>query len=381
MLDRNNLLALMKTVAKADVSAPTSYSFNGESFSYEALNETLRRELKEYAGDYASYRENKNLIFSLIEETLDEILPKKVTKQYEAFAEVKTFAQGDKPIFRRQLTSNKRAKQFITRVGLAGRYEVFKLGKNEESFEVQTSAIGGAAQIGFEEFLDGRVDFAEVTRIVMEGMDDLIYEEVGKALATSINQLPPANRVVAAGFDEAAFDRLLTIASAYGEPTIYCTYEFAVKLVPADAWRYTESMKDELWRTGRLASYKGRKVVILEQGFVDETNTTKVIDPGYCWIIPSGANTKPVKIAFEGNTLVSERDNNWDWSREIQVYKKVGVVCMMTNDICSYVDTSLVGQMKTWNLSNNSIKNTVYVSNIADAKVEAPAAGGEGGQN
>ena len=374
MLDKNNLLALMKTVAKADVSAPTSYSFNGESFSYEALNETLRRELNEYAGDYASYRDNKNLIFSLIEETLDEVLPKKVTKQYEQFAEVKTFAQGDKPIFRRQLTSNKRAKQFITRVGLAGRYEVFKLGKNEESFEVQTSAIGGAAQIGFEEFLDGRVDFAEVTRIVMEGMDDLIYEEVGKALASSINQLPPANRVVTAGFDEAAFDRLLTIASAYGEPTIYCTYEFAVKLVPTEGWRYTDAMKAELWNNGRLATYKGRKVVILEQGFVDETNTTKVIDPGYCWIIPAGANTKPVKIAFEGNTLVSERDNNWDWSREIQVYKKVGVVCMMTNDICSYVDTSLLGQMTTWTLSNDAIKNTVYVENMP-AATETPADG------
>jgi hypothetical protein len=376
MLDKNNLLALMKTVAKADVSAPTSYSFNGESFSYEALNETLRRELNEYAGDYASYRDNKNLIFSLIEETLDEVLPKKVTKQYEQFAEVKTFAQGDKPIFRRQLTSNKRAKQFITRVGLAGRYEVFKLGKNEESFEVQTSAIGGAAQIGFEEFLDGRVDFAEVTRIVMEGMDDLIYEEVGKALASSINQLPPANRVVTAGFDEAAFDRLLTIASAYGEPTIYCTYEFAVKLVPTEGWMYTDAMKAELWNNGRLATYKGRKVVILEQGFVDETNTTKVIDPGYCWIIPAGANTKPVKIAFEGNTLVAERDNNWDWSREIQVYKKVGVVCMMTNDICSYVDTSLLGQMTTWTLSNDAIKNTVYVENMpAATTTETPADG------
>ena len=366
MLDKNNLLALMKTVAKADVSAPTSYSFNGESFSYEALNETLRRELNEYAGDYASYRENKNLIFSLIEETLDEVLPKKVTQQYEQFAEVKTFAQGDKPIFRRQLTSNKRAKQFITRVGLAGRYEVFKLGKNEESFEVQTSAIGGAAQIGFEEFLDGRVDFAEVTRIVMEGMDDLIYEEVGKALASSINQLPPANRVVTAGFDEAAFDRLLTIASAYGEPTIYCTYEFAVKLVPTEGWMYTDAMKAELWNNGRLATYKGRKVVILEQGFVDETNTTKVIDPGYCWIIPAGANTKPVKIAFEGNTLVAERDNNWDWSREIQVYKKVGVVCMMTNDICVYKDTSLAGKMTEWNLTNKNIKNTIEVSNLKD---------------
>ena len=371
MLDRNNLLALMKTVAKADVSAPTSYSFNGESFSYEALNETLRRELNEYAGDYASYRDNKNLIFSLIEETLDEVLPKKVTKQYEAFAEVKTFAQGDKPIFRRKLTSNKRAKQFITRVGLAGRYEVFKLGKNEESFEVQTSAIGGAAQIGFEEFLDGRVDFAEVTRIVMEGMDDLIYEEIGAALKSSINQLPPVNRVAADGFDEEAFDMLLTIASAYGEPTIYCTYEFAVKLVPTEAWRYTEAMKTELWNTGRLATYKGRKVIILDQGFVDETNTEKVIDPGYCWIIPAGANTKPVKIAFEGKTLVAERENNWDWSREIQVYKKVGVVCMMTNDICVYKDTSLAGHMKDWHLVNKDIKNTIEVSNIADAKPDA----------
>ena len=373
MLDKNNLLALMKTVAKADVSAPTSYSFNGESFSYEALNETLRRELNEYAGDYASYRDNKNLIFSLIEETLDEVLPKKVTKQYEAFAEVKTFAQGDKPIFRRKLTSNKRAKQFITRVGLAGRYEVFKLGKNEESFEVQTSAIGGAAQIGFEEFLDGRVDFAEVTRIVMEGMDDLIYEEIGAALKSSINQLPPVNRVAADGFDEEAFDMLLTIASAYGEPTIYCTYEFAVKLVPTEAWRYTEAMKTELWNTGRLATYKGRKVIILDQGFVDETNTEKVIDPGYCWIIPAGANTKPVKIAFEGNTLVAERENNWDWSREIQVYKKVGVVCMMTNDICVYKDTSLAGHMKDWHLVNKDIKNTIEVSNIADAKPDATA--------
>ena len=370
MLDKNNLLALMKTVAKADVSAPTSYSFNGENFSYEALNETLRRELNEYAGDYASYRENKNMIFSLIEETLDEILPKKVMKQYEAFAEVKTFAQGDKPIFRRKLTSNKRAKQFITRVGLAGRYEVFKLGKNEESFEVQTSAIGGAAQIGFEEFLDGRADFAEVTAIVMEGMDELVYREIGEALKASLHQLPAANRVESNGFDEPSFDRLLVIASAYGEPTIYCTYEFAVKMIPQEAWRYTEAMKDELWKTGRLANYKGKKVIIFPQGFTDETNTTKVVDPGYCWIIPSGAD-KPVKIAFEGNTIVDEYTNA-DRSREIQVYKKVGVVAMMTNDICSYIDTSLKGEMNNWYLDGVTGSVITY-----DGRLD----GHEGGSN
>ena len=360
MLDRKNLVALMKQVAKADPSAPTSYSFNGQNLSYEAMNETLRAELNELAGNYSLYRENRNLIFSMIEETLDEVLPKKVIQQYDQFAEVKTFAQGDKPVFRRPLSQRNRAKQFVTRVGLAGMYEVFKLGPAEnESFEVRTSAIDGAAQFGFEEFLDGRVDFAEVTKIIMDCMDELIYKEVAAALKASINQLPPANRVAAAGFDEAAMDRLIMIAAAYGTPTIYCTYEFAVRMIPQEAWRYTEAMKTELWNTGRLASYKGTKVVILEQGFEDETNTRKVIDPGYAWIIPTGADGKPVKIAFEGGTIVDEY-TNYDRSREIQVYKKVGVVCMLANNICAYCDTSLLGRMNTWHLDGVTGKVATY---------------------
>lgn len=131
MLDKNNLIALMKQVAKADPSAPVAYSYEGKNLSYEALNETLRNEMNELAGTYALYRENKNLIFSMIEQTLDEVLPKKVIQQYDQFAEVKTFAQGDKPIFRRPLNNRARAKQFVTRVGLAGIYEVFKLGPKE----------------------------------------------------------------------------------------------------------------------------------------------------------------------------------------------------------------------------------------------------------
>ena len=359
MLDRTNLVQLMKTVARANPTAPTAYSFNNESFSYDQLNETLRQEMKELAGTYALYRQNKDLIFSLIEETLTDILPKKVEEAYGMFAEVKTFKQGDKPIFRRKIGAKQRAKQFITRVGLSGVYEVFKLG-GVESFEVHTSAIGGAAMIELEEFLDGRVDFAEVTAIVMDGMDELVYREVGAALKGSLNQLPAANVVQSPGFDEAEFDRLIGIAASYGDPTIYCTYEFAVRMLPQEAWRYTERMKEELWNNGYFANYKGRKVIILPQGFLDETNTTKTVDPGYCWIIPSGGDSKPVKIAFEGETLVKEWENR-DWSREIQVYKKVGVVALMTNNICAYVDTSLAGNMTEWFL-NDTVKNTIEVT-------------------
>ena len=339
-LQRNELLSLMKAVAKANPSA--TYSFNGESLTYDAMNETLRNELNELAGTYSLYRENKNQVFSLIEETMNEILPTRVLERYGQFAETKTFAQGDRPVFTRR-TGHLRAKQFITRVGVAGVYEVFKLGG--ESFEVQTSAIGGAAQIGFEEFLDGRADFAEVTNIVMEGMDDLIYREIAAALMSSTNQLPAANTVVTNGFDEAGMDRLIQVASAYGKPAIYCTYEFAVKMLPAEGW-VSDAMRDTVWNQGYLGNYKGCQVIVLPQSFEDETNARKVIDPGYAWVIPAGADSKPVKIAFEGATHVRERENE-DWSRDIQVYRKVGVGVMLANNICAYVDSDLAGKLDT----------------------------------
>ena len=52
MLDKKNLVALAKTVAKADPSAPVAYSFNGENYNYDQLNEALRFEFNEYAGTY-----------------------------------------------------------------------------------------------------------------------------------------------------------------------------------------------------------------------------------------------------------------------------------------------------------------------------------------
>lgn len=349
-LDFENLFSLMKTVAKADASAPVAYSFNGKDYSYEALNTTLRQELNEIAGDYRSFRKNSADVYSLIERVVDDVLPKKVQENYQMFAEVQSVPQGDKVLFRRKLSARARAKQFVTRVGLAGVYEVWKLG-GEESFEVPTSAIGTAVQIPLEEFLDGRVDWAEMLDIVMEGMDELIYHEIGAALRASIDQLPVNNVVVSNDFDEVEFDRLLYIADAYGPSTIYCTMEFAAKMIPHDTWRYTEQMKSELWQNGRLSSYKGRSVVIMPNGLEDETNSRKTVDSSWCWILPGGG-VKPVKVVFEGDTL-SREEQNHDWSRDIHIYKKVGVAAMMTNDICVYRDTSL-GDMDITSLNYNA---------------------------
>lgn len=337
-LKYDDLVVLAKTVAKANPSSTVAYSFGEDKFSYADLCETLRTEMKDLVGSYSLWRENKNVAFKLMEETINDYLPKRVLEQYGQFAEIKTFAQGDRPVFTQRITvaSKRRAKQFITKVGLAGIYEVFKL--DGTSYEVPTSAFGGAAQIGLEEFLDGRVDFADVLEIVMEGLDEVIYLEIERALKAAVDKLQEANKHSQAGFSETEMDRLIAIADAYGQATIYCTYEFAATMIPSEGW-VSEEMKNQKWNNGYLANYKGHRVIVLPQSYEDETNTVKVIDPSYAWIIPTGGD-KPVKVAFEGSAIADEYVNK-DRSREIQVYQKVGVGAIITNNICVYQNTSL----------------------------------------
>lgn len=339
-LDKTQLIALARANAKASLNPSVAYSFNNEKLSAEALNDTFIQELNELGKTPQLFRENKNLIFTLLEVSLSEVIPAKVLSAYGQFADVKTYPQGDKAVFKVRISeaSKRRAKQFVTKVGLAGRYEVFKL--DGYTIEVPTSAYGGAARIEWEELLDGRFTMNDFYSLVLEGMDEAIYREIATALTAVVTALPAANKITnATTFDEDDFDGLLAVADAYGKSSIYCTFEFAATMLPASAWA-SDQMKTERWNNGYFTVYKGHNVIILPQSFTDTTNATKVIDPAYCYIIPNGTE-KPIKVAFEGGLQVKSFDNR-DWSTEIQCYQKVGVAAYIVNPgICVYKNTNL----------------------------------------
>ena len=338
-LQYKDLVTLAKTVLKADTSAPVAYSFNGNNYSRDDLRETLKNEIRELSGSYRLYRENKNIIFNLMEDAINEVFPQRVMKAYSMFAEMKTFKQGDKPIFTQKITaaSRRRAHQFIGKVGLNGLYEIFKL--DGQSFEVPTDAIGGAASVGWEEFLDGRVDLADVLDILLEGLDECIYMEIEKQLHGAAARVQGANKVSGGGFNENQMDRLIGIAESYGsKAVIYCTFDFAAKMVPSTGW-VSDEMRNERWDNGYLGNYKGHQVIVLPNSYEDTTNKVQVIDPSYAYIIPSGAE-KPVKIAFEGDAIANEIQN-YDHTSEIHIYKKVGVRAIFSTDICIYQNTDL----------------------------------------
>ena len=324
-------------IAAATGKIPAEYSASD-------VNETLREELKAF-NSYSYYRANKNLLFQLIEEIANVVVPKKVIAQFGAFAEVQSVNPGEKIVFK-QRTGVARGKRFVTVAGEYGTYRTFNVDSRDITMSPRVYA--GAAILELGDFLCGRVDMAELMDIIIEGLSDSIYNEVQGALkaAISAEDRPAANKAVVAGFDAKEFDKIINTVAAYGDSvTIYCTRAFATTLYNQPGWagdaNPMTALQDynDVREMGYVGRYKGTNVVLLEQSFVDETNTEKLVDDEYAYIIPAGKE-KPVKIGIEGGTLIDEFRLQ-DGSVEVQAQHMFDVAVVANNYWGIYRNTEL----------------------------------------
>ena len=325
------------------IAAATKENIPAE-YSLADVNETLREELKAF-NNYSYYRANKNVLFQLIEEIANVVVPKKVIAQFGSFAEVQTVNPGEKIVFK-QRTGVSRGKRFVTVAAEYGTYRTFNVDSRDITMSPRVYA--GAAILELGDFLCGRVDMAELMDIIIEGLSDSIYREVQGALKAAINaeDRPAANKAVVAGFDAAEFDKIINTVAAYGDSvTIYCTRAFASTLYNAPGWAGDSNpmtaLQDynDVREMGYVGRYKGNNVVLLSQSFVDETNTEKVVDDQYAYIMPAGKE-KPVKIGIEGGTLIDEQRLQ-DGSVEVQAQHMFDVAVVANNYWGIYRNTEL----------------------------------------
>lgn len=316
------------------------------NYSVESVNEAFREQLKALAPDYNAFRRNKYEVFELLQEIFDEALPKRVLQNYGSLAEIKQVGHGQKVTFKKKV-GKARAKTFVTRVGLGGVFETFRLDVSE--FEISVDTIGGAAVLDFERMVAGQEDIAEYMDVLMEGMDEEIYKMICGAINATVSALRPENTVYTnSSFNATEFDKLITTVRMYGDPVIMCTPEFA-DTIPANyvavqangqtAIRISDTDVEDMRRYGVIKMYKGCPIVVLPQSFTDETNTEKVMDPSFCYITPS-QNYKIARLVFEGGTQVDYFKNK-DRSMELSVYQKVGVAILHNNNWAIYENTSL----------------------------------------
>ena len=325
------------------IAAATKENIPAE-YSLADVNETLREELKAF-NNYSYYRANKNVLFQLIEEIANVVVPKKVIAQFGSFAEVQSVNPGEKIVFK-QRTGVSRGKRFVTVAAEYGTYRTFNVDSRDITMSPRVYA--GAAILELGDFLCGRVDMAELMDIIIEGLSDSIYREVQGALKAAIGaeDRPAANKAVVAGFDAAEFDKIINTVAAYGDSvTIYCTRAFASTLYNAPGWAGDSNpmtaLQDynDVREMGYVGRYKGNNVVLLSQSFTDETNTEKVVDDQYAYIMPAGKE-KPVKIGIEGGTLIDEQRLQ-DGSVEVQAQHMFDVAVVANNYWGIYRNTEL----------------------------------------
>lgn len=311
-----------------------------ETYELGTVDEALRGEIAKLCGSVNNFMRNRYDIYDIIITVADEVVPAKTYDVLGQFAEIKSVPQGQKALFRVNGLGRNRAKKFLTQVGLSGLYETFRL--DSSTFELGGKAIGGAASIDFERFLDGADNMADLMDIITEGLTDAVFGEVQKALVAAFNVMPDTNKSTNSTFIAKEMLRIVNVVKAYGgNAVIFATPEFVGEMGP-DAIApntYHDDDIDAIHKTGRIKIFRGTPIVEIPQSFVDENNVQTWINPQNAYILPTGKE-KVVKIVFEGNTQVWDLKNP-DNSMEIHTYKKIGTAIMTYHNWGIYQNTGI----------------------------------------
>jgi hypothetical protein len=319
-----------------------------ENYTVGTVDDALRGEIAKMCDSVNNFMRNRYDIYDIIITTADEIVPNKVIDVMGIFAEIKSVPQGQKALFKRGMVGRNRAKKFLTQVGLSGLYETFRL--DNETFELGGKAIGGAASIDFERFLDGADNMADLMDVITEGLTDAAFGEVQKCLIAAANAVgrPDANKVVENTFNGDKMFKLVSTVKAYGgSAVIFATPEFVGAMgpdaiVPVGAnyqGVYHQGDIDAIHNNGYINIFRGTPIVQIPQSFIDESNTKTWINPQFAYVLPAGKE-KVVKIVFEGNTQVWDLKNP-DNSMEIHTYKKMGAAILTHHNWGIYQNTSI----------------------------------------
>lgn len=320
-----------------------------ENYSNNQVKAAFVDGLRELAGSINDFNRNRYDIYDIVIRVAEEVVPMKVEAAIGQFAEIQNVPQGQRAVFRRKVGKN-RAKQFITRVGLSGVYETFRL--DTDTFPVEANAIGGGATIDFERMLDGVESLSDVMEALTDGLAYSIYGEVHKALRAAFNasSRPAANKYTSSTFEADEMVKLMSVVRAYGPGVaIFAPPEFvaamgadAIVPVPSSGSYggvYHPGDIDAIHNTGYIKIFRGAPVVEIPQSFTDENNTTTQIDPQMAYILPTGGE-KVVKVVFEGQTQINDFKNR-DNSLEVYAYKKMGVGIIAHNNWAIYQNTGI----------------------------------------
>ena len=282
-------------------------------------------------------RANKDLVFTLIEETIEEMI---ITGWMEnpffmQFVETKNLALGDEndfyveddSILSVSKVSGNHHNMIRQRLG-AGRH-----------FSVAGEWFGLKIYSDFERVLTGAEDWARFVSKVAEAINRYLYDALYASLRGAKDSLG-ANWVKSGALEATNKAKLVKlcqdISYATGsEVTIFGARTALSSLTGmADVNWLSEKMKDEYYaNAGILGNWEGFAVAEIGQGLkrgagINSETVEYQLDTDRLYIIPTSVANKFIKLVNYGETQVSQvtdRDTNRDMSYEYEVLYKMGI--------------------------------------------------------
>lgn len=333
----------LKSIFKGAIR-PDVAKFSKEDANSAAINAILETYgLKDATA--RQIRAKQPEVFAIVEEVIEELLPKAVEDIVGGFVETKTFARDAEPIFEIKNIGKARARRGIVEGARGGIYKARRL--DSKNFQVPVKVETVAAYVTLEEILLGTYSLSDLMSNITDGFVERIYINCVKALRTAKTLAPAANIKSGNGFNHDSMDGLIRIASAYGTPVIMGFRAAISKIFNGTGWTGAtvspnvpfEDIQD-IRKQGFVGEYKGVPIVELPNYLVDETNKEFIFKEGDIFILPS--DSRPVKVAMKGDLHIEENKHP-SGSMEQQAHRMVGVGLYLANDVCVFTDTSISG--------------------------------------
>lgn len=259
-------------------------------------------------------------LFKLTTETIDAIVPKVLTNQFDRFVEVHNSAWNEQMIFKVNSPDYFRVDKISNgNTNTRGQRldkRVLRLNPVMRSVTIQESIY---------RVLAGEVDWATYINRVALSMATAIKGDIYNAVYGSYSDLEAEFQENASGgFDATAFNKLVArVQAANGglKPVVYGT-KLALQNISAAAGftaypgLTSQSMMDEINMSGFLGHFQGTELIELEQALVPST-TNFAISDNYAIIAPAGAD-KIVKLGFEGESRITENSNDLGTDQQME---------------------------------------------------------------
>lgn len=310
-------------------------NFSTEDVNTAAVNKLLEELGLNEKSSSRDFRAVEDKAFALIEESVDEILPKKLEAVLNEYAEVKSFARDAEPVFDIERIGKNRAKLTISKGARGGIYRAARL--DNKYFNISTRVETVAVYVTLEEILLGKISLGELFNNILEGFEEIVYKEVFNALATGTPvagypRIKDGDAVVTttkAGLG-ASLDVVLPYVKQYGVPTVFGS-AVAMDLLENTADAYHPEFEDSKERRlyGMIRIYKGVRIVELPNYLVDNSNSEWFYDPSYVFVLPSGV--KPVKVALRGDMYIKKNEQAVG-SEKWEAHKMLGIGVVMANN-------------------------------------------------